>query len=412
MLLAAAILAFALVSGRAQRSIITLPMVFVVFGFLISGPGLGWVELPMDDELIHLLAEITLVVVLFTDASRIDLKLLRREHDLPVRLLSLGLPLTVLLGTFAGLLLLPGLGFWESALLAAILAPTDAALGQAVVSNKAVPVRIRQTLNVESGLNDGIVLPAVLVLLSVACATAQPETLGHWIKFASLQVTLGPLVGIAVGLGGGRLLDSSARRGWINDSFLRIGSLGLAVLAFAAAELVHGNGFIAAFAAGMAFGNTADTADRAHEFAEAEGQLLTLLVFLVFGGVLLPEALHHVTGKTVLYALASLTVVRMVPVALSLLGKDLRLATIGFVGWFGPRGIASILFALLVVEGTGPGQHQEVIGIAYLTVALSVLAHGVTAYPLALAYGKKERSAGAAEEMEVSEMPTRVSCDA
>lgn len=410
LLLALSILAFGLVSGRAQRSILTMPMAFVFFGYLIGEGGLHLVSFPMEEGPIHLLAEITLVVVLFTDAARIDLGLLRREHDLPVRLLSAGMPLTLILGTLAALLILPDLHFWEAALVAAILTPTDAALGQAVVSNKRVPVRIRQALNVESGLNDGIALPAVLILLSVACAVQQSASLAYWIKFAALQVTLGPLVGIAVGYFGGKLLDRGSASGWMSESFRNLASLGLALLAFSAAEMVHGNGFIAAFCAGLILGNTSRVACDVEEFSETEGQLLTLLVFLAFGGAMLPHALEAATPRTWLYALASLTVVRMLPVAISLLGKGLRRDTVFFLGWFGPRGIASILFVLLVVGRTAPGQHEGLMPIVLITVLLSTFLHGITAYPLSNLYARRYsgEDGTAQEEQPVEEMPLRV----
>ncbi len=407
-LLAIGILGFGLVSGKVQKSIITLPIVFVAFGYLVGGSGLGLVELPMDDELIHLLAELTLVVVLFTDASRIDLKILRREHDLPVRLLSFGLPLTLILGTAVGAVLFPHLGIWEVALLAAILAPTDAALGQAVVSNPKVPVRIRQALNVESGLNDGIALPAVLVLLSIACATGQPDSFGYWIRFAALQVTLGPLVGVAVGVGGGKLLDWGTKSRWMSQSFLELGALGVALLAFSSAELVHGNGFIAAFCAGLAMGNSSRAICKVYEFAETEGQFMTLLVFLIFGGVLVPRAVAHADASMWLYAFLSLTLVRIVPVFLALIGKGLKFDTRLFLGWFGPRGIASILFALLVVEQAAGGQHEELVHIVNLTVLLSVLAHGISAYPGAAAYARRHKDGDHAEGADVTEMPLRL----
>ncbi len=411
LLLALSILAFGLVSGRAQRSILTMPMAFVFFGYLIGEGGFHLVSFPMDEGPIHLLAEITLVVVLFTDAARIDLKLLRRQHDLPVRLLAVGMPLTLILGTVAGLVFLPELHFWEAALVAAILAPTDAALGQAVVSNQKVPVRIRQALNVESGLNDGIVLPAVLLLFSVACAVEQSASPIYWVKFAALQVSLGPLVGIAVGYLGGRILDRGSETGWMNESFRNLASLGLALLAFSAAEMVHGNGFIAAFCAGLTLGNTSRIVCDVEEFSETEGQLLTLLVFLAFGGAMLPHALEAATLKTWGYALVSLTVVRIVPVAISLVGKRLRRDTILFLGWFGPRGIASILFALLVVERTAPGQHEAIMPIVVITVLLSTILHGVTAYPLSEIYARRHEGedVGPEEKQPIDEMPLRLS---
>ncbi|MEM7480514.1 MAG: cation:proton antiporter [Acidobacteriota bacterium] len=379
---AAGILGFGLVSRRLTGSPITPPMVFVAFGYLISERGLGFVPFDYEEGLIHTLAEITLVVVLFTDASRIDLRRLEMERAIPIRLLAIGMPLTIAAGALVAWWLLD-LHFWEAALLAAVLAPTDAALGQAVVTSPRVPERLRQSLNVESGLNDGIALPLVLMLLSIACASAEVHTVEYWVRFALLQVTLGPLVGIAVGWLGGRLVDRATETGWMDPSFHRLSGLGLALLAFAGAELVHGNGFIAAFCAGAALGNSTRSLCQIEEFSETESQLLTLLVFLVFGGALVPETLPHLSPTTLLYGLLSLTLIRLVPVLLALLGVGLGNKEKLFLGWFGPRGIASILFALLIIEGVAQGEHDHLIHIVTCTVLLSILAHGLTAGPMA-----------------------------
>ena len=409
---AAALLAFGLISRKAEHSVVTPPMVFVALGYLLSDHGLGWIEFGIDGSVIHGLAELTLVLVLFTDASRIDLACLRREESLPLRLLGIGLPLTALAGTALALLVFPGLGLWEAVLIAAILAPTDAALGQAVVSSPLVPVRIRQSLNVESGLNDGIALPVVLVAASLAGAREEGGDLFHWLRFAGLQLVLGPAVGVAVGYLGGRLIDRATLAGWINAAFQRLSVLGLAAFAFAGAELVGGNGFIAAFVAGLTLGNaTRSACESLYDFGEAEGQLLTLLVFLVLGGVMVPMALPHWDGPAVAYAVLSLTVVRMLPVALSLLGTGLQPASLAFLGWFGPRGLASILFALLVVEEGRLESGQVLLAIATLTVLLSTFAHGISAYPFARLYSRRvmaEPERAGAEHRPALELPVRL----
>ncbi len=408
---ALAMLLFGAISRRAERSPLTPPMFFIAAGCLVSEHGFGLIELDLSGAAVHALAEVTLVVVLFTDASRIDLSCLRREGSLPLRLLGLGLPMTILLGTALGLALLPGLGWLEAALLAAILAPTDAALGQAVVSNPLVPIRIRQTLNVESGLNDGIALPVVLVLASLAGAMEGESDPRHWLRFALLAVTLGPAVGVAVGWAGGRWLERGVAAGWINAPFERLSSLGLAFLAFAGAELVGGNGFIAAFVAGLTLGNVGrNVCGTLYEFGETEGQLLTLLVFLVFGALMVPIVIAHLSFATVAYALLSLTLVRMLPVGLALLGSGLRVPSLLFLGWFGPRGLASILFILVVVEEGRLAVGPQLEGVVILTVLLSAALHGATAYPFARRYGAYTMELGPTEEIrESEELPVRVS---
>ena len=404
---AVTLVVFGVVSRRMERGVVSPPMVFVGLGFALGQ--LGWLD--SGSELLYGLTELTLVLVLFTDAARIDLAHLRLEGSLPARLLGVGLPLTVAAGALAAWMILPGLGVWEAVLLGAVLAPTDAALGQAVVSNALVPVRIRQSLNVESGLNDGIALPLVLVAIAFAGATGESGDLAHWLSFATLQVTLGPLVGAAVGYLGGRSVARSTHAGWMNEPFQRLSLLGLAGLAFAGAELVGGNGFIAAFVAGLTLGNTTRAVCvRVYEFGEAEGQLLTLVVFLIVGGVMVPEALPHWDHRVWLYALASLSVVRMAPVALSLVRSGLRPATLAFVGWFGPRGLASILYARIVVGEDLPVS-ALLESIVTLTVLLSTLLHGITAYPLAGRYGERlaaTRDHAREEHQPVSDLPVRI----
>jgi len=408
------ILAFGLVSARAERSMITPPMAFVFFGYLVSQEALGLIRFSFDGELVRLVAELALILILFTDASRIDLRLLWKEHHLPVRLLAIGLPLTVVAGATVAVVLFETFSIWEAILLAIVLAPTDAALGQAVISSPRVPVRIRQALNVESGLNDGIALPFLLIFLSAATASASlVEDATYWLVFTANQIVLGPVVGIAVGYLGAKLLQSANRAGWINEVFLKLSAVGLALFAFGAAELLHGNGFIAAFAAGLMMGNVArDICPKLYQFGEVEGQLLALLTFMIFGGLMVPEWLGSVTWTTVIYALLSLTLIRALPVAVSLVGLKLQAVTVLFLGWFGPRGIASILYALLILEESTILPTETLLPTVTLTVLFSVFLHGLTAHPGAIAYAAALGSMPETElpeHEEIVEMPLRLS---
>ena len=402
------VLGFGLVSRRLQRSVVTMPMVFVAFGLLVGDHSLGLVHFAVDGHLIHTLAELTLVLVLFTDASRIDLNLLRRQHDLPIRMLAIGLPLTVLCGALVAVALFANMSFSSAVVLAIILAPTDAALGQAVVGSPLVPVRIRQALNVESGLNDGLVLPLLLIALSVASATSKVVDPAYWIQYTAMQLVLGPLVGIGVGYLGGLLVATASRNEWMDHAFQDLAALGLSVLSFSLAHLVGGNGFIAAFCAGLTLGNLSrPICASLYEFVEAEGQLLTLIVFMVFGAVLVPESVAFFDGTSLLYAALSLTVVRGLPVALSLVGARLHLSTVLFLGWFGPRGLASVLFALLVLEDSLLSDREAIMGVVMMTVLLSVFAHGLTAFPGVHWYSKRMERGEKIEHREVGEMPVR-----
>ncbi len=390
LVIAAFVVAYGLVSGRLAGTLVTPPMLFVAFG-LVAGPSaLGLLQLELDNEAVRLLAEATLVLVLFTDAARIDLAVLRREYHLPARLLGIGLPLTVLLGTLAALVLVDGLEVWEAAVLAAVLAPTDAALGQVVVTSPDVPLRIRQALNVESGLNDGIALPAVTVLVAAAASAEDLGGPASWAGFAAEQVGYGVVAGLLVGVVGGRLVDAAARNSWMSEAFRQVSTLAVAAGAYALAESVGGNGFIAAFTAGLAFGTVArGSCEGVYDFTEEQGQLLTLLTFLVFGAAIIGPRLDELTWQVLAYAVLSLTVVRVLPVALSLLGSRMRADTVLFLGWFGPRGLASILFGLLVVEESGVTGADSIFLVVGWTVLLSVLAHGVSAAPLARRYARR-----------------------
>ena len=294
-----------------------------------------------------------------------------------------------------------------------ILAPTDAALGQAVFSSPRIPVRIRQTLNVESGLNDGIALPVLLFFLSLAGVSQQLESTQYWIQFAFMQMIFGPIAGVSVGYFGGKLIAFGGRKQWMTPSFQKLAALGLSLLAFSLAELVGGNGLISAFCAGLTLGNTSRSiCNCLYEFAEAEGQLLALVTFMIFGAVLVPPALDNAQVPILLYGALSLTVVRMLPVAISLTGLRLQPDTVLFLGWFGPRGIASLLYGLLVLRNSSINGRDEIFTIVVITVLMSIFAHGLTAWPGVRWYAarteKMKDEPEMAEHVLVTEMPVRL----
>jgi len=393
------LIGYGLISRKIKGTILTGPMLFTVFGLLAGSAVFGLIPLEVSNEGLHFLAEVTLILVLFSDAASIDLVQLRRDHNLPVRMLLVGMPLTIALGILAALLLFDGFGFWEAALLAAILAPTDAALGQAVISNQLVPVRIRQALNVESGLNDGIALPIVLVFAAYASSLNGETDTGMWLAFGVKQVVLGPLAGIAMGYAGAKLVSLCYRTHWMSEDAEGMIALGLAFGAFALAEAIHGNGFIGAFVAGLTFGNVMQHKCKfLYEFAESEGQILTLLTFTAFGAVMIPQAMGTISTNHILFALLALTVLRMLPVHLSLLGTGIKPVTSAFLGWFGPRGLASILFVLLILDQLSLENQNTLFAIVIVTVALSVVLHGLTAGPAARWYGLMTQDMGECEE--------------
>ncbi len=409
LVLAVAIYGFGLVSERLSRSSVTGPMVFTAVGVLVGGAGLGWFDLELEGEALSVLVEATLVLVLFSDAVRIDLRKLRAESRFPVRLLGIGLPLTLALGAITAWLLFPELLLVEAVLLAAVLTPTDAALGQAVVSDSRLPVRLRQGLNAESGLNDGLMVPAITVALALTVAE-EAGAVDGWAELVARQIGFGLLCGVTIGALGGRLLHTRAVAHRVEGVYQQLATVALAVAAFAAAELLEGNGFLAAFSAGLAFGHLArEQCSGIQDFTEDEGELLTAITFTVFGAVLAGPALADLTWPIAGYVVLSLTVVRMVPVLVALVGTGTLLETRLFAGWFGPRGLASILFALVVLEELGPDESALIVTTAIWTVLVSVYAHGMTAYPWASRLAGRLGSAPAhqAELEPAPEMPTR-----
>jgi len=388
------ILGYGVFSKLAERSVITAPMVFVTVGIIISFfVGEEWKE-GINARWVEPIAQITLILVLFLDASTLDLKALMKDRRLPIRLLFIGLPITMIMGILIAIPLFPGIELWPLAMMAIILSPTDAALGLAVVTSEIVPLRIRQTINVESGLNDGIAFPPLLICIAVLAGHSTGESgFSYWGIFILKQFVYGPLIGGLVGWIGGYLVETSSKRGWMNHMFQRLASIAIAFLAYSLAEAVHGNGFIAAFFAGMLLGTrTESIRARIHEFGEAESQALILFIFLLFGMILVPASFSYWDTPTIMYAILSLTIIRMLPVAISLLGTELSWGTIGFIGWFGPRGIASVLYLLMMVIDLGREGYRQIIAVITLTVLLSIFLHGITAVPFSKFYQKGKQN--------------------
>ena len=385
-IVAALVFGWGALSARLERFDVTAPITFVLAGLLLTHGPLAVLAIAPSPELIKELAEFTLALVLFSDASRVGLHELRADSGLYVRLLAVALPLTIGLGTVLALGL-AGTSIWLALLVGAALAPTDAALGAGMMADPVVPARIRRLINVESGLNDGIATPFVSVALAGAASGGQAAAHGPAAAVAELAV--GVLVGVAVGGAGGLLVSTARRRGWVAEGFAGSAVLGLAVCAYASAVAAHGNGFIAAFVGGLAFGTAGGRrGEPLVPFVEETGALVSLLVWLTFGAVVVVPAIEALTWPMVLYAILSLTVVRMVPVAVTLVGSRLDWRTITLVAWFGPRGLASVVFALLALEELGEHTAGRAVAVITITVVLSVVAHGATAEPLAARYAR------------------------
>jgi NhaP-type Na+/H+ or K+/H+ antiporter len=388
-IIAAALLAVAGVSRRLTDTSFTPAMAFVLIGLLVGPLVVDQVTLAPTGATVRTLAEATLAVVLFADASRIKLRVLRHESAVPLRLLGIGLPLTIAAGALVAAAMFGQLAAAEAVVLAVLLAPTDAALGQAVVTEPRLPSRIRQGLNVESGLNDGICVPLLLIALAAADVEDKTATSQHAIKIVAEELGYGIAGGVAAGLVAAAVVAIGTRRDLISGSWLQVIPIAGAGLAYGLAAALGGSGFISAFLAGAIFGGLVpQKSEEASRLNEEIGGLLGGVTFLIFGAVLLGPALQRASWQIALYALLSLTLIRMLPVAIAMIGSGARWETVAFLGWFGPRGLASIVFAVISVQAAHLRGAETILLTAYLTIGLSVLAHGVSAAPLARRYAR------------------------
>jgi NhaP-type Na+/H+ or K+/H+ antiporter len=415
-LVGAVVFAYAMISRRARSWPVSMPMIFVGLGALMALTGA--LELDADVALVRLTAEAALAVILFSDAVRIDLRALRRNALLPTRLLLVGLPLTIVLAIGGNALLFPGIAFAQIALIAAILAPTDAALGAAVVEDERVPLRERLSLNVESGLNDGLVVPVVAIFTTIAL---EGETSGaEAMRTIIEELGFGLLVGVVVGVVAVSLLFHAHVNDLSEGRYEQIGVFVLPIIAYAGAQPLHGSGFISAFVAGLLFGSlgnsgfefgwlkrlnlqrgeSAKPASEYGEFTEDAAQLLSIGAFFLFGNLFVGERIGTYTWQVWVCALLSLTVYRMLPVWLSYTASGRAWQTRLFVGWFGPRGLASIVFGILLLEDAAEfgRDFSDLFGVITLTVTASVVLHGLSAAWGARSYGRWAEHAGMADD--------------
>ena len=383
------VLGYAAISRRLTGSVITPAIVFVAGGLLFSSEALGWIDPTIESESVRLVAEATLTLVLFADASRIDFGAMRREYSVPLRLLAIGLPLTIVAGALAGAAVLPELILIEAIALAIVLAPTDAALGQAVVTDPRVPSRVRQGLNVESGLNDGICVPLLLIAIAVAEAEAGVVGNGEAVQLVLEEIGYGIVGGVIAGLAAAAVVRLAVPRGLVDSLWLQAVPVAGAAFAYGLAVWLGGSGFIAAFVGGAVFGGLRrQVGGEMTQFLEETGNVLGGVTFILFGAVMLIPALDDLSAEVVVYSLLSLTLVRMIPVAIAMLGTGARRPTVAFLGWFGPRGLASIVFAVILVHDADLAAESLILNTIFVTIALSVLLHGVTASPLADRYAR------------------------
>jgi NhaP-type Na+/H+ or K+/H+ antiporter len=402
------LIGYTAVAAPLDRRGVTSAMVFVAVGFLVGVRSLGLVDLSLQSTIAERITELALVFLLFSDSLRLDLGSLRRELSWPSRLLLIGLPLTIVLGLVGGVLVFPGMGVASAFLLSTMLCSTDAALGQRVVDDTAVPSRVRQALDVESGLNDGLAVPFFLVAMDISMATLTSSVPAAVVGNAASQIGWGVLAGVGAGALGGFVRHQSRDRAWMPDQWRQVFTFAVALAAYAVAGALGGSGFIAAFVAGLAFGAVSHEHGIAATYlTEQAGSLLAAVTWMGFGALAISAAWPSVTWRVLAYALISLTVVRMLPVAVAMAGTGGAWQTVTFMGWFGPRGLASVVFGLLALERGVPNA-QTLLSTVVVTVGLSVFMHGLTSVPLVARYHAWYTSLAAATSADAEGKPTQV----
>ncbi len=386
--IAVILIVYGAVSKPLDARGVTSAMIFTAAGLCVGTSALKLVNIHIESHAAERFCELALVFLLFSDASRIDLAGLRRHLRWPSRLLLIGLPLTLLAGLGAGLLVFPGMAVASAFVLSTMVCSTDAALGQRVVSDKSVPARVRQALDVESGLNDGLAVPFFLVAVDLSLARLATGVTAAVVRNMAEQIGWGLAAGIGAGALAGLLVRAADDRGWLEGQWRQILPPLAALLAYVVALRLGGSGFIAAFTGGMAFGYFSRRHDPpVTSFNEDVGGILAGATWVGFGALAVGMLLPHVTWQVVAYAALSLTLIRMVPVAIALLGTGAQLPTVAFMGWFGPRGLASIVFALIALDEGIPGR-QLLLTTVMMIILLSVFLHGLSSVPLVAAYSR------------------------
>jgi len=382
---------YSLVAGRLERTAISGPIIFVASGFLMGPLGLGWFAGDIARDELRVIVDLTLALILFIDAANADLTVLKRKFLIPTRMLFFGLPGVIFLGTITAALMFDTLTLVEAAILGTMLAATDAALGKAVVTNKAVPTQIREGLNIESGLNDGLCVPILLVFIALAMGSVgEGGGTMHALELVAKELGIGLVVGLGFAAFGTWAMRWCRDKGWLTEIWKQVTVVALAIACFSVAQSLHGSGYIAAFTGGLYFGFRAKEAThRLVLAAEGTGEALAMMTWFIFGAAIVGRFIQHFTWEMLAYALLSLTVIRMLPIFLSLSGTGLSTSSKIFLGWFGPRGLASIVFGIIVLNEGVPGADLMAM-ILVVTVLLSLIAHGVSANPLARLLGRKE----------------------
>ena len=375
------VLCYAVVSGLVKKWYTAPALIFVLFGIVLGPFGLNFIEGGTDTTSFTVTAQLALTVILFNQAAELDLGAAFRRGDITFRLLVIGIPLALLLGTAAALLVLPVMPLWEAVCLAAIVAPTEVALIDALLEDDRIPERIRHALSTESGFYDGFALAAMLAALALASDQTKPD-FARWGLFLIRTELVSLVVGAAIGALGGWIVARSRRRGWMSDTWAQLATLAIALVCFAAGERSHGSGFVAAFAGGLMFAFVArrvairpDT-----QVSDAAGQLLEFMVFAMFGGYAVIVGWRDADWRVVVFAILALFVVRLIAVHVALIRSGIAMHERTFIGWFGPRGIGTLVLGVLMIGRGEIEQAHLITQVVAVTVTLSLVVHSATAW--------------------------------
>ncbi|MDT5211080.1 MAG: sodium/hydrogen antiporter [Mycobacterium sp.] len=373
------VLCYAVVSGVVKRFYIAPALIFIAFGMVLGPFGFGMIDVDANTQSFTILAQLALTVILFNQAAMLDLPSVVRRGHVTFRLLVIGIPLSIVLGTAVALWVVPVMPLWEAVCLAAIVAPTEVALIDALLDNRRIPERVRHALSVESGCYDGLALAAMLAAVALASEQNDPDA-SRWSWFAMRTEVVSIAVGLVIGVIGGFVIMRSRQRGWMSDTWAQLATLALALVCFAAAERLHGSGFVAAFAGGLAYSMMARRADEQlpSQVTDAAGQLLELIVFAMFGGYAVFVGWRDADWRVVLFAVVALFGVRVVAVSAALVGSDLPARSRLFIGWFGPRGIGTLVLGLLMIERGEIQQSAVITQAVVVTVTISLVVHSLT----------------------------------
>ncbi|MBX3098267.1 MAG: cation:proton antiporter [Salinibacterium sp.] len=376
------LLAAILISGIAHRTVLSTAVVFLVAGFLLGQGMAGVVVLTAGDDRVSVLAQIALFVVLYTDGQRLAIRDLARAWRLPGRALLLGMPLTFVITALLGVWLV-GLPWPQALLIAAVLAPTDPVFASAIVGRNEIPARIRGLLQVESGLNDGLALPVVLIFIA---AIGGPDV-------EPLVLTLELVGGVALGIVVPLLVSFLLRIRFLATTplYASLGPIAIAIIVYGVAVSTGANLYLAAFAAGITVASAApELRDAFIEYGEFIAEIVKLLAIFIFGALIAPSVLADVSPLGYLFAVLILIVARPVAIELALIGSKLPWEERATAAWFGPKGFASVLYGVLVLESGSPDA-EHLFHLIVVAISLSIIAHSSTDVPIAGYFGRMQR---------------------